>query len=269
MQMIEIEKQANRLTDQNRELNKLNQELDSFLYSTAHDLRSPLTSLLGIVRLMRLENQQPGLELYLDMMQGSIKRQEDFISQIVGYAKNKKLELEPEPLDLHTMVHEIFQNHEFVPLAADIQKFVSSRLDAPIVSDRNRVQMIFNNLISNAIRYHDPAKADKWIQIDIQSSATSFKIDFSDNGLGISQDHIDRIFEMFYRANYASKGSGLGLFIVKEAIEKMGGTIVVTSREGAGTRFSIEIPNYYTPAAMAKVVIPNMKNVATLVSSTL
>jgi len=251
-QMEEIETQARRLQEQNQELNKLNTELDSFLYSTAHDLRSPLTSLLGIVRLMRLENKQPDLKVYLDMMQVSIKRQEDFISQIVNYTKNKKLEVAAERLDLHTMIHEIFQSHEFLPFASEIQKFVSSQLDAPVYGDRGRIQIIFNNLISNAIRYTDPAKQDKWIQIDIQANKEKVRIVFSDNGLGISEEHLGKIFGMFYRASFSSKGSGLGLFILKEAIDKMRGHVAVTSKEGIGTSFTIDLPNQYDMQKVAE-----------------
>lgn len=244
-QMREIEDKSKMLKVRNKELNKLNQELDSFLYSTAHDLRSPLTSLLGIVRLMRLENKQEELLPYLEMMQSSIQRQEDFIAQIVNYAKNKKLEIAPEKLDLKKIILEIFQNHEFVEGASEIEKYINIREDVPFYSDRNRIHILFNNLISNAIRYHDPEKSEKFIQIRIQITAKNATIEFADNGLGIEQQHLNKIFDMFYRANFKSKGSGLGLFIFKEAIQKLNGLVTVESELKTGTKFFLQLPNLY------------------------
>jgi signal transduction histidine kinase len=242
-QMREIEDKSKMLKTRNKELSKLNKELDSFLYSTAHDLRSPLTSLLGIVRLMRLENRQEELHPYLDMMQGSIQRQEDFIAQIVNYAKNKKLEIAPEKLDLKKLILEIFQNHEFVEHAAEIEKYIHVREDAPFYSDRNRIHILFNNLISNAIRYCDPEKKEKYIQIRIHITSALTTIEFADNGLGIEKQHLNKIFDMFYRANFKSKGSGLGLFIFKEAIQKLNGLVTVESEEKIGAKFFLQLPN--------------------------
>ncbi len=249
-QMREIEQKSAQLKKQNEELNKLNTELDSFLYSAAHDLRSPLTSLLGIIRLMKLENQQPDLLNYLEMMEGSIQRQEDFISQIVNYAKNNKLEVVPEPIDLKTTLLEIFQNHEFVPGAGEIEKFIHVRDDASFFSDKNRIYIIFNNLVSNAIRYADPSKKERYIQIKIHVRPEEAEIEFSDNGVGIGEEHLGKIFNMFYRASFQSKGSGLGLFIFKEAIHKLNGLVTVESELHVGTRFFIRLPNLATQAEL-------------------
>jgi len=238
-QMSEIDKK-------NQELVKLNHELDNFLYSTAHDLRSPLSSLTGLVRLMRIENQQSHLGLYLDMMETNIVRQEDFISQIVNYAKNSKLEILPEELNLKPMILNIFQNHEFIEGASGIQKYVSVRQDIPFYSDKNRIAIILNNLISNAIRYADKSKGgERFIEIRIEVSSEFSIISFSDNGIGIHEEFLDKIFNMFYRASTSSKGSGLGLFILKEAVQKLGGSVSVESKINEGTQFFLQIPNLY------------------------
>lgn len=242
-QLREIEEKSEMLGTRNNELNKLNGELDSFLYSTAHDLRSPLTSLLGIVRLMRLDNKQADLIPYLDMMQNSIQRQEDYIAQIVNYAKNKKLEIVPEKLDLKVLILGIFQSHEFVEGAAQIEKYINIRQDVSFFSDLNRITILFNNLISNAIRYSDTTKAERFIQIRIHITEVEATIEFSDNGVGIEKEHLGRIFDMFYRANFNSKGSGLGLFLFREAIQKLNGLVTVESEIKVGTKFFIRLPN--------------------------
>ncbi len=242
-QFDEIEDKSEQLKAQNEVLNKLNHELDNFVYSAAHDLRAPLTSLLGIVHLMKIDNRQPDLTPYLEMMHKSIGRQEDFIHQIVNYAKNKKLEILPERLDLKKILLDVFQNHEFVPGAAEIEKFIHLREEESFYSDRNRVNIIFNNLVSNAIRYADLYKSMRYIQCRIQTHKEAAIIEFVDNGVGIESYHLDKIFNMFYRANIDSKGSGLGLFIFREAIQKLGGFVTVESEVGAGTKFFIQIPN--------------------------
>jgi|LakMenEpi03Aug12_release.lakeMendotaPanAssembly.Ray.scaffolds.fasta_scaffold08218_9 signal transduction histidine kinase len=244
-QLKEIEKKSSLLEKGNEELKKLNQELDSFIYSTAHDLRSPLTSLLGLLHLAKMESTQPDLKTYFDMMESSIHRMEDFISQIVGYSKNKRLELAPENVNVYLLISEIFESHRFVEGASKIEMLVEVKDKFPFYSDRARIWILFNNLISNAIRYSDTSKVHRYIKINVVINETEIFIEFSDNGVGIGIEHIGKIFNMFYRANTKSKGSGLGLFIFKETIAKLKGLVTVESELGIGTKFVIQLPNLY------------------------
>jgi signal transduction histidine kinase len=114
---------------------------------------------------------------------------------------------------------------------------------APFYSDPSRLLMVFNNIISNAVRYRDKGKHDSFIQIDIYADEERAIIRFSDNGIGIANEYVGNVFKMFYRATTDSKGSGLGLYIVKSAVEKLQGTINVESELGQGASFIIEIPN--------------------------
>jgi len=242
-QMKEIREKSKLLKKRNKELKKTNNELDSFLYSTAHDLRSPLSSLLGLLRLMKLENRQPELVTYFDLMKNSIHRLEDFLHQIVDYSKNKKLEIVPEKIDMHKLVTETFSNHHFMEGADRIERIIDIKEDAHFYSDKNRIQVIFNNLVSNAIRYADRSKSNSFVRIRIHVSPSEMTLDFVDNGIGIEKEHLHRIFDMFYRANIRSKGSGLGLFIFRENIHKLKGNASVESEAGVSTKFFIRIPN--------------------------
>ncbi len=246
VQMKEIKKKSILLKKGNKELKKLNNELDSFLYSTAHDLRSPLTSLLGLIHIMEHENKQDDLKPYFQMMQGSIYRMEDFIAQIVGYSKNKRLEMISEKLDLYSLISEIFDNHQFVEGASKIDRLVDVKEKVPFYSDKGRVLILFNNLISNAIRYADLSKEKPFVRIQITVDESEAIIEFADNGVGIAAEHLDKIFNMFYRANTGSKGSGLGLFIFKETMTKLKGLVNVESEFGVGTKFFIRLPNSYS-----------------------
>jgi signal transduction histidine kinase len=244
-QLWEIRQKSKQLKQRNKQLRKVNKELDHFLYSTAHDLRSPLTSLSGLVHIMRLENKQPELAHYFDRMDKSIQRQENFIAQIASFSKNKIMKLKSEKLDLPGLLKELIEYHQFIPGTDRIKKeiIVHNPEALSFYSDHNRIAILFNNLLSNAIRYADLSKPDPFIRVTIGISRAEVIIQFSDNGIGIAQEHMDKIFEMFYRAHSDSKGSGLGLFIFDKTIKRMNGTVDVESEEGKGTTFHIRLPN--------------------------
>lgn len=244
-QMQEIKRKSKQLRQRNKQLQKLNKEQDHFLYSTAHDLRSPLTSLSGLVNLMRIENKNPDLVHYFDKMDKSIIRQEDFIEQIASFSKNKILKINPELLDLHQMVNETFEHHLYMAGADRIRKeiILFNERNINFYSDYNRVLILLNNLISNGIRYSDPTKEKSFIRAEIIIQKTEATLKFIDNGIGIDEEHLGSIFEMFYRAHDDSKGTGLGLFILQKTIRKMNGEVRVESILGEGTVFTITIPN--------------------------
>jgi signal transduction histidine kinase len=246
-QMREIKLKSKQLRQRNKQLRKLNKEQDHFLYSTAHDLRSPLTSLSGLVNLLRIENKASELSHYFDKMDKSISRQEDFIEQIASFSKNKILKIKPETLDLAQMINETLEHHSFMTGASRIRKeiIIHNNKDLYVYSDYNRILILLNNLISNAIRYSDHDKADPFIRAEINIAKDEFSIKFIDNGIGISEEHLDKIFDMFYRAHDDSKGTGLGLFILHKTVRKMNGTVTVESTAGKGTGFTITLPNLY------------------------
>ncbi|MBL7877894.1 MAG: ATP-binding protein [Cyclobacteriaceae bacterium] len=114
--------------------------------------------------------------------------------------------------------------------------------DLEIETDPTRLRMILSNLISNAFRYHDKSKAEKSIHIEAHRKESQIEIRIRDNGIGISQEYLGKIFDMFFKASDHSNGSGLGLYIANEAALKLGGRISVDSRVGKGTTFSIFLP---------------------------
>ncbi|HEY5748804.1 MAG TPA: HAMP domain-containing sensor histidine kinase [Chryseolinea sp.] len=246
-QMKDIRGKSKELKTKNKQLRALNRELDNFLYSTAHDLRSPLSSLLGLINLMRYENKDGSLKEYLTMMEKSIHRSEYFISQIVNFSKNKRMKIAPEPIHLDVLIDEIFEQNSFVEGFDRIERRVNINHNHVFYSDKNRVTILFNNLISNAIRYADVTKENSFIEINARISPTEIAIVFGDNGIGIQPEHLDKIFDMFYRADYNSKGTGLGLFIFRETIKRLNGDVRVESQPGVGTNFFLRLPNLYRP----------------------
>lgn len=226
----------------NEKLVKLNAELDGVVYRVSHDLRSPIASVLGLVGLARTENNPAELQNYMDLQEKTLRRMDLLIQDIIDYTQNHSTELKPDSVNFRTLIEEVLTDHSHLENAGQIDKTVEVNQPCLFYSDPRRLSMILMNLISNAIRYHNLQQTKPYVHVCVEVMPTQADIYISDNGQGISQEHLDKIFEMFYRANYATKGSGLGLYIVKEAVEKLGGQVQVESVLGQGTTFKISIP---------------------------
>jgi PAS domain S-box-containing protein len=240
--ITDLKKAEEALTKQNQELAKINAELDRFVYSTSHDLRAPLTSLLGIVYLMEQEPLSESMREYLNMMRTSINRMDAFIGEITDYSRNARTEVVIQPLDVEKLIRECFADLHHLPRASSIRKEISVLVSVRVHSDSRRLKMVLNNLISNAILYHNPYSPSPFIRVEVSKEADHHRVRVIDNGRGIAPEHQSRIFDMFYRASSDTKGSGLGLYIVKETVDKIGGTIQVSSRVGVGSTFTIQLP---------------------------
>jgi len=231
------------LHEKNDELKKINAELDRFVYSASHDLRAPLTSLLGLVNVAILENNNLKINGYLELMKGSVNKLDDLISDIIHFSRNARLDVIPEPVHFENLAQETFDNLKYLPTAGSIKVNVSIEPYKKFYSDPKRLRILFNNLVSNSFRYHDLSKDIPFIKILVSFDGNNASIKVSDNGKGVHPEHLEHIFDMFYRATDDSQGSGLGLYIVKETVEKLQGNIQVQSVPREGTTFTLVIPN--------------------------
>jgi ligand-binding sensor domain-containing protein/nitrogen-specific signal transduction histidine kinase len=230
------------LKHQNQELRKINAELDRFVYRASHDLRAPLSSLLGLIAIFKMETSEVVRARYLEMMEKSIGKLDAFIQSIISYSKNSRLEVSVEPIDFQELFDETFENFKYMERSELIDKKLTVVGESAFYSDPFRLKIIFNNLISNAIRYSNPS-ISSYIHITVVTEEQKVSIEFEDNGCGIAEESLDKVFEMFYRASETNVGSGLGLYIVKEVIQTLDGSIQVQSRLGRGTTFTIQLPN--------------------------
>jgi signal transduction histidine kinase len=231
------EEQANR---RNKELQKVNDELDRFVYSVSHDLRSPLSSILGLTNLARRAADKQELDKLLEMIQGRVEAQDHFIREIIDYSRNTRTDLIVEMIRLRDLVENTLVALKFNSEAERIEFRNKVPEYTVLSSDKTRLSVILNNLIGNAIKYHDFRKDHLFIEIGYQSDKKTLYV--KDNGIGIREEHNDKIFNMFYRGSDRSTGSGLGLFITKEAVEKLNGTIQVNSVYGEGSTFTVTLP---------------------------
>jgi signal transduction histidine kinase len=246
------------LRKQNEELVKINKELDSFVYSVSHNLRAPLMSVLGLINLVQVENKKdkPDLNGYFEMMQQSIHKLDETLKEILDYSRNARSELNIEQVDFQKMLEDSFDRMKYMEGSEHIRKSLDVIAKAPLHSDPYRLSVIINNLVSNAIKYRDPKKGQSEIHIDSIIDKDFLTVVFRDNGIGISGDYIRKIFDMFFRATDRSEGAGLGLYIVKETVDKLHGEITVESVMGEGTIFRIRIPNFDTSVAAVNEAEP-------------
>jgi signal transduction histidine kinase len=237
---------AQALQSQNAELKKINKELDSFVYSVSHNLRAPLMSVLGLLDLAKHENHQENsstLDQYFAMMESSIHKLDETVKEILDYSRNARQNLTIEQIDLKKIIEENFEKMQFMPGSQLIQREVVVSGPYPFYSDNYRLSVILNNLISNSIKYYDANKEKPYIKISVVVAKDKATLEFEDNGIGIEDKFSAKVFDMFFRATEKNKGAGLGLYIVKEAIDKLKGTISMESQVAKGTRFKIELPN--------------------------
>ncbi len=229
------------ITLQNEKLKKANSELDRFVYSASHDLRAPLSSISGLISLSQRE--PAAMPEYLAMMQDRVVVMNRFIREIINYSRNSRLEVELEKIDLKKMIEEVVDVLKFAPSRDRIKIEIEAADDLIIYSDRARLNVALSNLIANAVKYQDLRKENSYLKIRCSKEDPICHIQLEDNGIGIKEEHQPKIFNMFYRATEKSKGSGLGLYIVKETLDKLSGSISFQSSYGQGTTFTIVIPS--------------------------
>lgn len=240
---VDLSQSRRELRKKSEELQKAYEELNRFIYSASHDMRAPLTSILGVVGLAQHETEDPRMDEYLRMIEISVKRMEVLNNNVIDYYINNNKQARLEVLDFNVMVDETISSLRYYLGADKINFTVNISQTGRFMNDGFRVRSVVNNLISNAIKFQRPDNEQKEIKVIGEVNEERASLTFSDNGIGIKQDSLNHIFEMFYRATFINAGSGIGLYVTKESIEKLGGKIEVTSEEGKGTTFVIDLPN--------------------------
>jgi signal transduction histidine kinase len=235
---------ANReLLEKNIELQKKNDELNRFVYSASHDLKAPLGSIQGILDLSKMEGEEGNANEYLSLIEKSVKQLEVFIHNIIQYYKNTQLKEQLSEIDFEKVVNEILESYQYYQFTPYIDFRVQIAQPEQFVGDTFRIRTILNNLLSNAIKYQRKEEPHKYVLISINTTPAEVSIRVEDNGIGIPAEHLGQIYNMFFRATTENSGSGMGLYILNEALSKVGGRIHVSSALGTGTAFEVILPN--------------------------
>jgi len=244
---LKREKAEYELRNQNEELVKVNHELDSFVYSVSHNLRAPLMSVLGLVHLAKAEDKSQGklFDHYFSLMENSIHKLDETLKEILDYSKNARKEIHFARINLKQVIDDTIESLKYLKGFENIDVRINIKEEVPFYTDISRLKVIVSNLLSNAIKYADLAKPQPFIEVEAISTAEKLNLRFTDNGVGIRQELLSKIFNMFFRATEKSDGAGLGLYIVKEASKKLLGQIEVESEFGTGSTFRLVFPNNF------------------------
>ena len=230
------------LAQQNAELKKINRELDRFVYSVSHELRNPLLSMHGLIDLCENCHDPEETREMLQMMTKSVDKLDDTIKEILSYSRNSRVDVDPEILDMHDIIANCIEDRKRMG-RPDLVIEVSVDQVVPFVSDRIRVTTILNNLLSNAVLYQRLEETNPRVSVSFTNRSGKGILTVTDNGEGIATEEHDRIFEMFYRNSENATGSGLGLYICKELVNKLEGFIHVTSIKNVGITFTVALPS--------------------------
>jgi PAS domain S-box-containing protein len=226
------------------ELKRTNFELDSFVYRASHDLRAPLRSVLGLLNLIKADSNPDNSLKYISLAEKSINKLDTFIIDLTNFSRNTRLEIKKELIQFDAIIEECIQNHMYMENAARVKPIVEIAPNIEFYSDPSRINILLSNLISNAIKYQrTEPELESFFKVQIESSGSGVLITVSDNGKGIGEEYLNQIFEMFFRASEDSYGSGLGLYITKQVVEKLGGKITVNSKIKEGTTFTVFLPS--------------------------
>lgn len=221
-----------------------NFELDSFVYRASHDLRAPLKSILGLVNIINNQANETDKVNYLRLIEKSAIKLDNFITDLINFSRNSRASVDIEQVDFTSIIADCKENLRFMEGADKVAFNSKVKGSNDFYSDNKRISIFLQNFLSNSIKYHNPnTNIKSYVTIQVAISKVNATITIEDNGVGIKKEYQPKIFNMFYRASENSYGSGLGLYIARQAVERLGGEIKVESKLGVGTTFIITLPN--------------------------
>jgi PAS domain S-box-containing protein len=236
-----------------KEVNALNKDFGTFLYKTTHDLRGPVLNIMGVLELVKLDIDNPKLLDYFNLISRSTDKLDRILVDLVRISIIRTSALVANPIDFNTLLDEILRNlNKFYP----IKKFTVTRsvtLKQAYRYEKIVLRNILRALLENAFQYRkyvpmqEVPTDDAWlnkheVDVAIFEENNHLIMRVKDNGIGIEKKLQNKIFDMFYKASERSNGTGLGLFILKSALQRLNGEIDMESRVGKGTSVTIRIP---------------------------
>lgn len=236
------EKEAEKEQELASIIERKNSEMDSFFYRVSHDLKGPIASLLGLSDLAKRDVTDTKALHYLKMYENQIKRLNMIVMELINITELNYREIKRTEINFYEIIDNCITAYTYLPDFDSIVFKVEVQSNLVFSSEWYIVNTILQNLIENSIKYLDKSKKESTVHINVFEAKAHIHIQVKDNGQGIEKEHQDKIFDMFYRANNTAQGTGLGLFILKRAVERLQGEIKLDSTPGLGTTFNISLP---------------------------
>ncbi|MDB5031646.1 hybrid sensor histidine kinase/response regulator [Mucilaginibacter sp.] len=230
------------LSIKNDELQKAYSELDKFAYSVSHDIRGPLSGVLGAINVAREMYDIAEMKEMLFLMEKSLKKLDTYILSMHDYYSLQRGELQISDIDFNSLIDEFKHIYTAFADTSNINFKISINQHESFRNDAAPLKLILNNLLSNAFKYQNKHNSVKEVELIIDVRKGVAIIQVKDTGIGILGNHIGEIFNLFYRASSQDAGSGFGLYNVKSALLKLNGQIEVNSILDKGTTFKVTLP---------------------------
>jgi signal transduction histidine kinase len=224
-------------------LKEAHQLIEKFIYSCSHDLRGPLSSIQGLVRIAEYYPHHEETSKCLEMIEACTVKMGKLIHALEEYMIIEQRDLKAEEVDGTELIDQVVTDFEDQLSERSINIIKEVEVNKPLITDSHSVRQIINHLFSNAILFSDYTKSDRQITVRIKASDENSTIEIVDNGLGITEKDKSKIFDIFYRGSMQSEGFGMGLFLVNHLIKKIGAKLSFNSYEKIGTCFKVSIPN--------------------------
>ena len=240
---MELKEKNVELQKANDSLHRVNEELDNFIYKTSHDIRGPLASLKGMCNVALMDVKDPLALNYLQKLDVTAEKLNTILTRLLIVNQINNSSIGQERIDFEGMVDEILllERKKGMPRRLKVSKNICPK--TVLLSDPQFVRIILENLIDNAIKfYNDSERIEPFVNISIGGNGEHVSINVVDNGIGISEVHPDKIFQMFSRASERSETGGIGLYITKTAAEKLGGTVHLKTTPEGFTEFYVKLP---------------------------
>jgi PAS domain S-box-containing protein len=226
------------------ELKRRNYELDNYFYKVSHDLRSPLCSIEGLINLMKTEQDTAVSNLYLELIEKSVRKLDNFIKTILNHSNAIHTASQSTKIDFTHIFNDCLEELKYVPEQARVKATLHLSASGSFYNDPTRIAIIFRNLISNGLKFYNPSADNSYLHIHISVTPAKAYITVEDNGAGIEKKYLNKVFNMFFKATDRSEGAGLGLYIVKQTVEKLEGSVSLKSETGKGSTFRVVLPNF-------------------------
>lgn len=241
-QMEDIEKDAEIEQEKASIIEKKNTELDSFFYRVSHDLKGPIASLLGLSELVDKDIKDPEARKFFKMYDNQIRRLNMIVMELINITELNYRDIKLTPINFYEIVDNCISAYVYLPHYSKISFTIDIESNLYFKSEWYIINTILQNLIENSIKYIDIEKINPKVEVIIFKRKDHVVIKVVDNGQGIEPEHQSKIFGMFYKASEDGSGTGLGLFVLKRAIERLKGEVSVKSEPKVGSTFEVKIP---------------------------
>lgn len=231
----------NQIKEAKQNLKLINNELELYVYKASHDLRGPVATILGLIHVWKMKiSDQQVTEKYLDMLEQTTKKLDETLSAMLKAMRVKDVDKFEDYIEFGSFIDHVLGNFVNYEGFNNITIIKEINYKGKFLSNKFILETIFQNLIENSIKYQRYDLPDSFLKIKVtEISKGNILFVFEDNGQGIDPSLQSKVFDMYYKGTYDSRGSGLGLYLVKKAVEKLKTEIFLESKIGHGTKFTM------------------------------